>query len=136
MQGKAFLTAIFCCVRCILYPETKIIVAAGNKSQGIEILEKIQDMRNNSSNLSREIDELKTGANDARCTFKNGSWIRVVASNQGARSKRANVVVVDEFRMVENSTSLLVIISYKHSVNLVKAKSLDMLIPSQAYESQ
>ena len=88
MQGKTFLTAIFCCVRCILYPETKIIVAAGNKSQGIEILEKIQDMRNNSSNLSREIDELKTGANDARCTFKNGSWIRVVASNQGARSRK------------------------------------------------
>ena len=136
MQGKTWLTAVFCCVRCILYPETKIIIAAGNKSQGIEVLEKIQDLKGNSVNLNREIDEIKTGANDARCTFKNGSWLRVVASNQGARSKRANVIVVDEFRMVENSTSLLVIISYKHSVNLVKAKSLDMLIPSQAYESQ
>lgn len=136
MQGKTWLTAVFCCVRCILYPETKIIIAAGNKSQGIEVLEKIQDLKGNSANLNREIDEIKTGANDARCTFKNGSWLRVVASNQGARSKRANVIVVDEFRMVENSTSLLVIISYKYSVNLVKAKSLDMLIPSQAYESQ
>ena len=60
-------------------------------------------MRNNSSNLSREIDELKTGANDARCTFKNGSWIRVVAANQGARSKRANLIICDEFRMIPKS---------------------------------
>ena len=100
-QGKTFLTAIFCCVRAILFPESKIILAAGNKSQSIEVIEKIQDLRNNSPNLAREIDELKTGTNDARVTFKNGSWIRAVASNQGARSKRANVVVVDEFRMVD-----------------------------------
>ena len=86
-QGKTFLTAIFCCVRAILFPESKIILAAGNKSQSIEVIEKIQDLRNNSSNLAREIDELKTGSNDARVTFKNGSWIRAVASNQGARSK-------------------------------------------------
>ena len=86
-QGKSFLTAIFCCVRAILFPETKIIVAAGLKSQAIEVIEKISDMRLNSPNLDREIDELKTGANDARVTFKNGSWIRVVAANQGARSR-------------------------------------------------
>ena len=86
-QGKSFLTAIFCCVRAILFPESKIILAAGNKSQSIEVIEKIQDLRNNSPNLAREIDELKTGSNDARVTFKNGSWIRAVASNQGARSK-------------------------------------------------
>lgn len=102
-QGKSFLTAIFCCVRCILFPESKIIVAAGQKSQAIEVLEKIDELRRKSHNLAREIDELKTGANDARCNFKNGSWIRVVASNQGARSKRANVIVVDEFRMVDKT---------------------------------
>lgn len=100
-QGKSFLTAIFCCVRAILFPESKIILAAGQKGQAIEILEKIEELRRNSPNLAREIDDLKTGSNDARCVFKNGSWIRAVASNQGARSKRANVVVVDEFRMVD-----------------------------------
>lgn len=41
-QGKSFLTAIVCCVRCILYPGTKIIIAAGTKGQGITILEKIK----------------------------------------------------------------------------------------------
>ncbi|EPB8173047.1 terminase large subunit [Clostridium perfringens] len=100
-QGKSFLTAIFCCTRAILFPESKIILAAGTKSQSIEIIEKISELRGNSPNLAREIDELKTGANDARVTFKNGSWIRAVASSQNSRSKRANVIVVDEFRMVK-----------------------------------
>jgi hypothetical protein len=100
-QGKTYLTAIFCVTRAILFPSSKIILAAGNKSQSIEVIEKILELRVDSPNLAREIDEIKTGSNDARCTFKNGSWIRAVASNQGARSKRANVVVVDEFRMVQ-----------------------------------
>lgn len=100
-QGKSFLTAIFCVTRAILFPESKIIICAGNKSQSIEVIEKILDLKNNSSNLAREIDDIKTGTNDARVNFKNGSWIRAVASNQGARSKRANLVIVDEFRMVD-----------------------------------
>ena len=100
-QGKSFLTAIFCCVRAILFPESKIILAAGNKSQSIEVIEKILDLKNNSPNLAREIEDIKTGSNDARVVFRNGSWIRCVASNQGARSKRANIVVVDEYRMVD-----------------------------------
>ncbi|XZN14386.1 terminase large subunit domain-containing protein (plasmid) [Clostridium perfringens] len=102
-QGKSFLTAIFCCTRAILFPGSKIILAAGNKGQSIEIIEKISDLRTDSPMLAREIDDLKTNSNDARVNFKNGSWIRVVASNQGSRSKRANVIVVDEFRMVDKS---------------------------------
>ena len=29
--GKSYLTAVYCCCRCILYPSTKIIVASGTK---------------------------------------------------------------------------------------------------------
>lgn len=100
-QGKTFLTAIFCVVRCLLFPETKIIIASGRKSQAREVIEKIDDIRKNSPNLAREISDLKSSLNDASVEFHNGSWIKVVASNEGARSKRANVIVVDEFRMVE-----------------------------------
>lgn len=102
-QGKSFLVAIFCCVRAILFPESKIILSAGVKGQAIEIIEKIQDLKNNSPNLTREIDELKTGSNDARVTFKNGSWIRAVASTQNSRSKRANMIICDEFRMIDKN---------------------------------
>ena len=102
-QGKTFLTSIFCSTRCILYPETKIIISAGNLKQGIEVIEKIEDLRGKSPNLAREIEELTTNTQKAWIKFRNGSWIKVVASNQGGRSKRANIVVVDEFRMVDKS---------------------------------
>ena len=86
---KTFLTAIYCCMRCILYPETKIVVSAGKISQGIEILTKIQELMNNSPNLRREIiqKEFKTNQQNAGCKFKNGSYIRIMASNQNARGK-------------------------------------------------
>ena len=100
-QGKSFLTAIFCCTRAILFPESKIILSAGNIKQSIEVIEKIQDMMGNSPNLAREIEDLKVNPQTAGINFRNGSWIKVVASNQGSRSKRANVVVIDEFRMVK-----------------------------------
>lgn len=102
-QGKSFLSAIYCIVRACLYPETKIIVASGTKGQAREIIEKIDDMRKNSPNLQREISDLKTGSNDPKVEFHNGSWIKVVAANDNARSKRANLILVDEFRMVDLS---------------------------------
>lgn len=102
-QGKTFLSAIYCIVRCILYPGTKIIIASGTKGQAVEVIEKIRDIWNNSSNLKREISDIKTGVNDARVDFHCGSWIRVVAANDNARSKRANLILVDEFRMVDFS---------------------------------
>jgi hypothetical protein len=100
-QGKTWLTAVFCCVRAILFPGTKIVIASGTKGQSREVIEKIDDMRKESVNLQREISDLKTSTNDARVEFHNGSWIKIVASNDGARSKRANLLIVDEFRMVD-----------------------------------
>lgn len=100
---KTFLTAIYCCMRCILYPETKIVVSAGKISQGIEILTKIQELLPNSPNLQREliIKEFKTNQQNAGCKFKNGSYIRIMASNQNSRGARANLLIVDEFRLVD-----------------------------------
>jgi hypothetical protein len=100
-QGKTWLTAVYCIIRCILWPETKIVVASGNMKQAREVIEKISDLRKNSPNLDREISDLSTSANDPHVEFHNGSWIKVVASNDGARSKRANCIIVDEFRMVD-----------------------------------
>ena len=99
-QGKTFLTAIFCCVRCILFPETKVIVASGTLKQAIQVIEKITEIRNNSVNLKREIKYLSTGVNNPRVDFKNGSWIQCVPSTDNARSARANLLIVDEFRQV------------------------------------
>ena len=108
MQGKTYLTSMFCTIRCILYPGTKIIIASGTRSQAEEVLKKVTDdfckLHDwGSSNLRNEINwnETKIGLNDSRITFKNGSFMAVVTANDNARSKRANIIVVDEARMVD-----------------------------------
>ena len=39
--GKTYLSAIFCVIKCILYPGTKICVASGTRGQAYLVLEKI-----------------------------------------------------------------------------------------------
>lgn len=108
-QGKTFLTALFCVVRCILFPKTKICVASATRPQANEVLLKITDdfMKNygwGSENLKREITYAAVGANKAVVEFANGSWIRVVTAADSGRGARANILLVDEFRMVDLNT--------------------------------
>lgn len=105
--GKTFLTAIFCVIICILKPGTKIVIAAGQKGQAMKIVtEKIPELINMSKTgmLKREIKgSIRTSMNtdDPNVEFMNGSWIKVVAANDGARSARANLLILDEFRMIK-----------------------------------
>ena len=105
-SGKTWLTALYCVVRCILFPGTKICIASGVKSQAVEVITKIEtDFLKNyswgSQNLRNEISYISTSINNARVDFKNGSWMTIVTSNDSARHNRANIIVVDEFRMVD-----------------------------------
>ena len=108
-QGKSWLIALYCVVRCILFPGTKIVVASGVKAQAIEIISKIDTefLKNyswGSQNLRNEISYISTSPNNPVCEFKNGSYIHVVTSNDNARHNRANIIVVDEFRLVDLNT--------------------------------
>lgn len=100
-QGKSFISAIYAVARGCLYPNSIIVIASGTKSQSINVLKKIEELKNMSPNMDREIEELKLGSNDPFCKLHNGSIIRVVTSNDNARSNRAHVILVDEFRMVD-----------------------------------
>lgn len=108
-QGKTYLTALFCVVRCILFPKTKICIASATRPQANEVLSKITDdfMKNygwGSDNLRREISYCTVGTNKAVIEFANGSWIKVVTASDSGRGSRANILVVDEFRMVDLDT--------------------------------
>lgn len=100
-QGKSFLSAIYAVSRCILYPGTLVVIASGTKGQATSVLKKIEELMPNSPNMRREIEDIRTGSNNAECVFHNGSSIRVVASNDNARSARAHVILADEFRMID-----------------------------------
>lgn len=104
-QGKSYIIAVYCVIRAILYPNSNIVIASGIKKQAqLIITEKIFSLKNNSKNLEREIKELKTSANECHVVFWNGSKITAVTSGDGARGYRANILIVDEFRLVSKET--------------------------------
>ena len=108
--GKTWLTALFCVVRCVLYPGSKIVVCSGTLKQANGVLLKIQDeLMRMSPILRTEIEKCNIGQNDAMIMFKNGSWITSRTSTDNARGARANIIVVDEFRMVDETILNLVI---------------------------
>lgn len=106
-QGKSFLCAVYCCVRAILYPHTKICVASGTRGQAINILEKIQmELVPKSQELNGEIDWKKTKINNTQgiLVFRNGSYIKIVTAGESARGNRAHVLILDEFRLIDKDT--------------------------------
>lgn len=105
--GKSFLIAIYCCVRCVLYPGTKICIASGTRGQAINVLEKIRtEVLPHSPELRFELrgGDIKTTASEAIALFKNGSFIKVVTASDSSRGNRANVLVLDEFRLIDKDT--------------------------------
>lgn len=100
-QGKTFLVAIYAVVRSILFPKEKIIVASGVKSQSRAVIEKIKEIYDDAPLLKREVSNWSENSDDPFFEFHNGSWIRTVTANENARSKRANLLIIDEFVKVD-----------------------------------
>jgi hypothetical protein len=104
-QGKSYIIAIYCVIRAILYPQSNIVLASGTKGQSkLIITEKIFALKNTSKNLDREIKEFKTSTNECYVVFHNGSKITAVTSGDSARGYRANILIVDEFRLITKET--------------------------------
>ncbi|HFI0463179.1 TPA: terminase family protein [Streptococcus suis] len=102
--GKSWLTAVYIVSMCILYPGTNVLIASGVKNQArLVISEKIVALMNRSYPLRLEIEDIKTGVNNAEVKFKNGSKIVPITSSDNSRGYRANVVVLDEFRLIDYS---------------------------------
>ncbi|MCM1315252.1 MAG: hypothetical protein NC244_07795 [Alistipes senegalensis] len=94
--------AVYCCVRCILYPGTRVIIASGSRGQALEVIEKIVTiLMPNSENLQREIKDKSLAPANAFVAFHNTSYVKIITSNQYARHNRGNVIILDEYRMID-----------------------------------
>lgn len=105
--GKTYLSAIYCVVRCILYPGTKVCIASGTRGQAINVLEKIMyELKPISPELRAEIDEKQSKVNgtNAQIVFFNTSVIKVVTASDTARGNRCNVLLLDEYRLISKDT--------------------------------
>lgn len=84
-SAKSFITSLYACAICVLYPNSKVLVTAMTKKQaGLLITEKIEkELMSMSPNLRREIKKISTGQNAIEVIFHNGSsFIAGVAGEQ------------------------------------------------------
>lgn len=105
--GKTFLSAIYCVIRCILWPGTKVCIASNTRGQAINVLEKIMfELKPASPELCAEIDEKQSKVNgtNAQIVFFNTSVIKVVTASDNARGNRCHVLLLDEFRLISKDT--------------------------------
>ena len=60
------------------------------------------ELKPNSPELAAEIDEKETKINgtNAQIVFKNSSYIKVVTASDSSRGNRANLLLLDEFRLI------------------------------------
>lgn len=110
-SAKSFVIAIFSCVKCILYPGTKIVVASGVKKQaGLIVTEKIQkELIPKSENLRREIRNIKSNGNDTEVNFVNGSSLVIVPASENALGYRCTVLICEEFKRIKKDIVDLVL---------------------------
>lgn len=95
LQGKSFLVAVFLCVRAILYPGSKLVIASGTRGQSINVLEKIRDdLMPKSPYLRNEIAKFQISNAEAYIKFHNDSIIKVVTASDTSRSNRANILII------------------------------------------
>ena len=108
--GKTYISAVYIVCRCILYPGTKVCVASGVRSQGVAVIDKIRlELIPNSKELEAEIESIKINGTTCEVTFKNSSFIRVVTASDSSRGNRANVLLLDECRLINPDTIDLVL---------------------------
>lgn len=104
-SAKSFMIALYACCKCILYPNSIIVLSSATKGQSkLLVSEKIQkELCNMSPQLRKEIDRVKDNQNEVIVYFKNHSSIVVVPALDTARGHRSTVIVREEFRQIKKS---------------------------------
>lgn len=140
-MGKTQIMAAALCAYCILYPGTKVVIAAGVRDQMTNFVKKIvEEFYPNSQNLRNEIDNFQATHQNCFVKFKNGSIIRGVSAKESARSNRANIVICDEFVKIQQYIINTVIRRFKSAerrpdfFNLPKYTDKDSTLKSKDWE--
>lgn len=104
-SAKSFIIALYACCRCILYPNSLIVLSSATKGQSkLLISEKIQkELMNLSPALRKEISRIKDNQNEVIVYFKNHSTITVVPASENGRGYRSNCIVREEFRQIKKT---------------------------------
>lgn len=99
--AKSTLALIFATSYCILYPGTTVVVVAPTRGQSTRFVKKVQDLSRGRINLIQEIKDVKTGLNESRIDFNNGSAIITLPYSENSLGARCQILIVDEFVRTE-----------------------------------
>lgn len=104
-SAKSFIIALYACCRCILHPNSLVVLSSATKGQSkLLVSEKIQkELMNLSPALRKEILKVKDNQNEVIVYFRNHSTITVVPASENGRGYRSNVIVREEFRQIKKS---------------------------------
>jgi hypothetical protein len=103
--GKSFLMALYCTLKCILVPGTKIVVVGAAFRQSKLVFEYMETLWRNSAILR----SIFNGNDDGprrdvdRCTMRFGdSWTIAIPMGDGSkiRGLRAHIIIADEFASI------------------------------------
>lgn len=103
--GKSFLMALYCVLKCVFVPATKIVVVGAAFRQSKIIFEYMETIWRNSPILR----SIFTGNDDGprrdvdRCTMRLGdSWTIAIPMGDGSkiRGLRAHIIIADEFASI------------------------------------
>lgn len=98
--GKSYLTSIFCICKAILYPGISIKIASANIGQAKIIIDKIRKLSEDYPMIKLHIVSINDRKDYGRIKFRGGSVIETVVSGEGARGNRAQILVLDESRLM------------------------------------
>lgn len=100
--SKSFLIALYSILRCILYPNTIVVISASTKNQATLMMSQyVKYFYDEYPAIRNEIADLNYGLSRPECRFKNGSIINVVAPNDNARGHRTNILILEEFPLIK-----------------------------------
>ena len=102
--GKSFLLAVYCLLRCMLIPETKIVIVGAAFRQSNVIFEYMDSIWRNAPLLQSVCSDNSGPRRDVdRCTMRiNDSWAMAVPLGDGTkiRGLRAHTIIADEFNSI------------------------------------
>lgn len=101
--GKTYLTMVFCIAKCILWPGITIKVASSTIGQAVIFLQKANEVKEGRPNVEKEISDIHANKDGGIITFHNGSSIEAVVCSDSARGNRANIVILDESRLMNEN---------------------------------
>lgn len=98
--GKSYLCALFCVAKAILYPGIEIKIASANVQQAKIIIGKIIALSDKYPMIQAHITKINYSKEHGMITFRGGSKIETCVSGEGSRGNRAQILVLDESRLM------------------------------------